>query len=400
MLMKVLTVSNLNNYIKKSFDNDVILNNIYVKGELSNCKVHSSGHIYFSIKDSNSKLNGVMFREYAEGLKFIPKEGDKVVVKGRVSVYEKEGTYQIYAKEMELEGVGELYYEFNLLKEKLKSEGFFEEEHKRELPLYPKCIGVITSPTGAAVRDIINVVKRRNPKINLLIYPSLVQGDLAPKDLIKGINHLNTLGEVDLIIIGRGGGSIEELWAFNNEELAYAIYNSKKPVISAVGHETDFTIADFVSDMRAPTPSAAAEIAVPSYLDLRDRIENFSEILNRNVLSNLREEREKISLILHKLKLQSPKSYIVNQYDYVDSLLHKINNNIDITLKLQKEKVIKNQALLNAHNPFGVLNKGYSILQNESGNVINTIQDLKSQSEILVTLRDGNVKLKIQVVEE
>lgn len=400
MLMKILTVSNLNNYIKKSFDNDVILNNIYVKGELSNCKIHSSGHIYFSIKDHNSKLNGVMFREYAEELKFIPKEGDKVVVKGRVSVYEREGTYQIYAREIELEGVGELYYEFNLLKEKLKSEGFFKEEHKRDLPLYPRCIGVVTSPTGAAVRDIINVSKRRNPKINILIYPSLVQGELASKNLIEGINTLNTIEEVDLIIIGRGGGSIEELWAFNDEELAYTIYNSKKPIISAVGHETDFTISDFVSDKRAPTPSAAAEIAVPSYMDFKDKIENLSEILNRNILKNLHEEREKVNLILHKLKLQSPKSYIVNQYDYLDSLLNRINNNIDMVLKLQRERLNKNQLLLAAHNPFSVLNKGYSILQSKNYNVINNVEELKKHNEIFVTLKDGKVKLKIQVVEE
>ncbi|CAM3013246.1 exodeoxyribonuclease VII large subunit [Hathewaya histolytica] len=399
MLIKVLTVSNLNNYIKKSFDNDVILNNVYVKGELSNFKVHSSGHIYFSIKDSGSKLNCIMFRDYANTLKFTPKEGDKVVVKGRVSVYEKEGYYQLYAREIELEGIGELYYEFNLLKEKLKEEGLFEERHKKALPLYPKRIGVITSPTGAAVRDIINVSLRRNPKTNILIYPSLVQGDSAPENLIKGIKYLNNMEDIDLIILARGGGSIEELWAFNNEKLAYAIHNSKKPIISGVGHETDFTISDFVSDMRAATPSAAAEIAVPSYTELKDRIFNLTLNLNNNIVFKLREEKDKVSIVLHKLKLQSPKSYIVNQYEYIDFLISKLNNNIDFNIGLEKENLIKNVSLLDAHNPYNVLKRGYSILQDKNFNIINSKEQLSKEKEVLITLKDGKIKLKIEVVE-
>ncbi|MFX0548938.1 exodeoxyribonuclease VII large subunit [Hathewaya histolytica] len=399
MLIKVLTVSNLNNYIKKSFDNDVILNNVYVKGELSNFKVHSSGHIYFSIKDSGSKLNCIMFRDYVNTLKFTPKEGDKVVVKGRVSVYEKEGYYQLYAREIELEGIGELYYEFNLLKEKLKEEGLFEERHKKALPLYPKRIGVITSPTGAAVRDIINVSLRRNPKTNILIYPSLVQGDSAPENLIKGIKYLNNMEDIDLIILARGGGSIEELWAFNNEKLAYAIHNSKKPIISGVGHETDFTISDFVSDMRAATPSAAAEIAVPSYTELKDRIFNLTLNLNNNIVFKLREEKDKVSIVLHKLKLQSPKSYIVNQYEYIDFLISKLNNNIDFNIGLEKENLIKNVSLLDAHNPYNVLKRGYSILQDKNFNIINSKEQLSKEKEVLITLKDGKIKLKIEVVE-
>lgn len=400
MVIKILTVSNLNNYIKKSFDNDVILNNVYVKGEISNFKVHSSGHIYFAIKDKNSKLNCVMFREYSENLKFIPKEGDKVVVKGRIAIYEREGTYQLYSREMELEGVGELYYEFNALKEKLNNEGLFHESLKKEIPKYPKCVGVITSPTSAAVRDIINVATRRNPKIKLLIYPSLVQGSEAPQNLIDGINHLNRIEEVDTIILARGGGSIEELWAFNSEKLAYAIYNSKKPIISGVGHEIDFTIADFVSDRRAPTPSSAAEIAVPLYSDMAERIVNLQYLIENNMANKLKDEMSRVRGSINILNLNSPKNYIVHQYEYVQSLRNKINYMIQINLNEYRQKLEKNSSLVNANNPYNILNKGYSIVQNENNNIISSIDQINKCEYIYITLKDGKVKVKVEVMEE
>ncbi len=262
MHIKTLTVSQLNRYVKNTLDADFILNNASVKGEISNLKIHSSGHIYFSLKDGGSKINCVMFKSYAYKLKFVPENGMDIVVEGNVSVYEKEGSYQLYCKAMKREGIGDLYIAFEELKEKLKKEGLFDDAHKKEIPRFPKKVGVITSPTGAALRDIINVTKRRNKGIELLIYPALVQGIDASKTIIEGIKILNKVEDVDIIILARGGGSIEELWAFNNEELAYEIYSSKKPIITGVGHETDFTIVDFVSDRRAPTPSAAAEIAV------------------------------------------------------------------------------------------------------------------------------------------
>lgn len=274
MHIKTLTVSQLNRYVKNTLDADFILNNASVKGEISNLKIHSSGHIYFSLKDGGSKINCVMFKSYAYKLKFVPENGMDIVVEGNVSVYEKEGSYQLYCKAMKREGIGDLYIAFEELKEKLKKEGLFDDAHKKEIPRFPKKVGVITSPTGAALRDIINVTKRRNKGIELLIYPALVQGIDASKTIIEGIKILNKVEDVDIIILARGGGSIEELWAFNNEELAYEIYSSKKPIITGVGHETDFTIVDFVSDRRAPTPSAAAEIAV------FDREALIKEILN------------------------------------------------------------------------------------------------------------------------
>lgn len=262
MHVKTLTVSQLNRYVKNTLDADFILNNASVKGEISNLKIHSSGHIYFSLKDEGSKINCVMFKSYAYKLNFNLENGMNIIAHGNVSVYGKEGSYQLYVKEMKREGIGDLYIAFEKLKEKLKNEGLFDESNKKEIPRFCKKIGgVITSPTGAALRDIINVTKRRNKGIELLIYPALVQGTDASKTLVDGIKTLNKVEDVDIIILARGGGSIEELWAFNNEDLAYTIYNSKKPIITGVGHETDFTIVDFVSDRRAPTPSAAAEIA-------------------------------------------------------------------------------------------------------------------------------------------
>lgn len=400
MIIKVLTVSKLNSYIKKSFDNDVILNNVYIKGEISNFKIHSSGHIYFAIKDITSKLNCVMFRDYAEELKFLPKEGDKVVIKGRISVYEKEGTYQLYAREMELEGIGELYYEFNALKEKLKDKGIFSEEHKKEIPKYAKCIGVVTSPTSAAVRDIINVSKRRNPNVKLLIYPSLVQGDIASKNLIEGIRTLNEIDEVDTIIIARGGGSIEELWAFNNEELAYEIYNSKKPIITGVGHETDFTIVDFVSDRRAPTPSAAAEIAVPIYEDMKENIRDLQTLLENSIENSLREEKNKINLFVKSLEVNNPQNYIVHQYEYIDSLKNRLHHNIELKLNFEKQNLENFNLLLKANNPYNVVNKGYSIIQDENQKIVRSIRQLKEKKNLYITLKDGKSKVRIEVLEE
>ncbi len=258
MYIKTLSVSSLNSYVKKMIDADFILNNLNIKGEISNFKMHSSGHLYFSLKDENSKINCIMFKTYANNLNFKPKDGESVIIKGKVSVYEKDGAYQLYCYEMKQEGIGELYLAFQDLKNKLEKQGLFELKHKRPIPRFPKRIGIITSPTGAAVRDIIHVSRRRNKSIELLLYPALVQGENASEDIIRGLDLLNKIENIDVIILARGGGSIEELWAFNNEKLANAIFNSKKPVITGVGHETDFTIADFVSDMRAPTPSAAA----------------------------------------------------------------------------------------------------------------------------------------------
>ena len=272
MYSKILTVTAVNSYIKKVIDNDFILKNSNIKGELSNVKIHSSGHIYFSLKDNFTKIKCVMFKTKAMDLSFIPKDGMNVVVSGNISIYEKEGTYQLYCNTMEVDGEGELFTAFNLLKEKLEREGLFDINRKKEIPVIPRRIGVITSPTGAAVRDIIKVATRRNENIDILIYPSLVQGINASKDISRGIRVLNNIEDIDVIILARGGGSIEELWAFNEEEVARAMATSKTPIITGIGHETDFTIADFTADLRAATPSHAAEIAVYSLEGLKDKL--------------------------------------------------------------------------------------------------------------------------------
>lgn len=395
MYIKVLTVSALNNYIKKVMDNDYILNNVRVKGEISNFKIHNSGHIYFSLKDEFGKINGVMFRTQVENLKFIPENGMDVEVTGRVSLYLKEGSYQLYCDKMEQIGIGDLYVAFLNLKEKLEKEGLFDESRKKPIPLYPRRIGVITSPTGAAIRDIINVSKRRNKNCNILIYPSLVQGKEASKEIIKGIEYLNSIEDIDTIIIARGGGSIEELWSFNDEELAYAVYNSKKPIISGVGHETDFTIIDFVSDRRAPTPSAAAEIAVPSLVELEERIGVLRSLLQNNIYNTINNKSNALERLKNRLRLISPINEIVNSYNYIDNLKNRLSHHMKLNLELKKEQLSKNYALLAAYNPLNILNKGYSIIQDKEDNVISSIEVLKKQEKLKILLKDGKIEAKV-----
>ena len=277
MYNKILSVTDINNYIKKIIDNDFILRNSHIRGELSNVKLHSSGHIYFSLKDNYTKIKGVMFKSRAMSLNFIPKDGMQVIISGNISVYDKEGVYQLYCDTMEVAGEGELYLAFNKLKAKLEDEGLFDSSRKQQIPLMPRRIGVVTSPTGAAVRDIIRVAKRRNSKVDILIYPALVQGISAAQDVATGIAALNKIEDIDLIIVARGGGSIEELWAFNEEVVARAIAASKKPIVTGVGHETDFTIADFVADYRAATPSHAAEVSTYSLDSLQEKLEDIKD---------------------------------------------------------------------------------------------------------------------------
>lgn len=400
MFIKTLTVSALNNYMKKIIDTDFILNNVSVKGEISNLKIHSSGHIYFSLKDNAAKVNCIMFRSSAEELTFIPKNGMKVAAKGRISVYEKEGVYQLYCEDMQPDGFGELFIEFQKLKNKLYDEGLFDEIHKKPIPIFPKRVGVVTSPTGAALRDIINVVKRRHNNSDILIYPSLVQGQNASDNIIKGIKKLNSIKDVDIIILARGGGSIEELWAFNDEKLAYSIFNSEKPIITGVGHETDYTIADFVSDRRAPTPSAAAELAVVNLEDINIRIENYRALLENRINNFIEQRYSKVDLITKTLKLYSPENYIVNQYNYIDKLNETLKNSMNMKLSIEKEKFSKVCALLSAHNPLNVLKKGYSIIQTVENEIVSDVKSLAKVEEAKITLKDGKARVKIEVLEE
>lgn len=399
MYIKVLTVSALNNYIKKIMDNDIILNNVSVKGEISNFKFHESGHLYFSIKDESSKINAVMFRSDALSLKFQPENGMNVEIKGRVSVYQKDGSYQLYCSEIKQVGIGELYTAFIKLKERLEREGLFNTDHKKVIPSFPRRIGVITSPSGAAVRDIINVARRRNRNVNLLIYPSLVQGSGASKDLINGIKILNSIEDVDVIILARGGGSIEELWAFNDEELAYAVFNSKKPIITGVGHETDFTIVDFVSDRRAPTPSAAAELAVPSIEECNLELTNIKKHLERAYHNELVKRYNYVKMLNKTLEINNPLNYIVNAYNFIDNLKNRLNHSMAMTLNRKNESLGRVNAVLNAHNPLNVLQKGYSVIQDCDNNVVSDIARLKTLSSIKIILRDGSIKGNVDFTE-
>jgi len=391
MYLKTLSVSLLNNYIKKNIDNDFVLNNANVTGEISNYKSHNSGHMYFSLKDDTSKINCVMFKSKAEELKFFPENGMKVVVKGRVSVYLKEGSYQLYCDEMNQEGLGDLYLKYLKLKSKLEDLGYFDDLHKKPIPTYVNNIGVITSATGAAVKDIINVIHRRNKGINLIIYPSLVQGIGASKDIIKGIKELNMREDIDLIILARGGGSIEELWSFNEEEVAQAVYDSKIPIITGVGHETDFTLVDFVSDRRAPTPSAAAELAAFSLDEANYKLLNTKKKLMELIDKDIINRYKYLDYIKKNLLHLGPEAYIANQYKGLDLAKEKLNRAIYLKLSVAKEKLIGKRELLEAQNPLKVLNRGYAIITDENNKLIKEKKELLKEGKIKISLRDGMV---------
>lgn len=393
MKIKTLTVSEVNNYLKRIIDNDFILNNLSVKGEISNLKYHSSGHIYFSLKDEGGKINCVMFRSKAIMLKITLEEGMGVVIGGRASIYPQNGSIQLYCDTIEQEGRGELYIKFERLKEKLSKEGYFDDELKKEIPKLPSRVGIVTSPTGAAIRDIINVSRRRNSLVDLVLYPAKVQGIGAYMEVIEGIKYFNKTKSVDVIIIGRGGGSIEELWNFNEEELAKAIFKSKIPIISAVGHEVDFTISDFASDVRAATPSQGAEIAVPLQSDIEDTIEYMNNRMGSIIANKLQLEKNKVDSLSRIFKLNSPMSRIVNNYMIIEKLKERLHSNIVNKINIEKEKLSGLNNLLMAQNPCNLLNKGYAIIEDESG-VINTVKRMSEAKEINVFLADGVVKGK------
>lgn len=394
MKIKTLTVTELNNYIKKTLDNDFILNNLLVKGEISNLKYHTSGHIYFSLKDISSKINCVMFKSNTLELDFKIEEGMEVIISGRCSIYQGTGSLQLYVNTIQKEGLGRLHIKFEKLKEKLLKEGYFDESNKRKIPEFPKRIGVVTSETGAVIRDIINVTKRRNSLVDIVLYPAVVQGQGAYKTIIQGINYFNLDKTVDIIIIGRGGGSIEELWNFNEEELAKAIFNSKIPIISAVGHEVDYTIADFVSDVRASTPSQAAEIAVPLEDEIRNTIENYRNNLNRNMDSRIIYERENLSRYKKILSLNSPEIIISNTYLKVDNMQERLNNIINNRINKEKMIIKSFSDILDAHNPLNVLKKGYTIITDNEDNPITKKENLKETEDITVIFSDGKIKGK------
>ena len=391
MKIKVLSVTEVNNYVKKIIDNDFILRNLSVKGEISNLTYHSSGHIYFSLKDQSGKISCVMFKGRAYELDFKLKEGMNVIVCGRLSIYPATGSIQLYCDTIEEEGIGSLHIQFQKLKEKLYNKGYFDDEHKKKIPEFPSRVGVVTSSTGAVFHDIINVAKRRNSLIDIVLYPARVQGDGAYKEIINGIQYFNNIKSVDVIIVARGGGSIEELWNFNEEELAEAIYKSKLPIVSAVGHEVDFTISDFVSDLRAATPSQAAEILFPVESAIREGLEYSAKMLNRIMLNRLDYEKQSLNSLERVLNLNSPIAKIANCYLDIDKLYQKMDLNIKKRLEVEKERLKGINNLLIAHNPTNILVKGYAIIEDDIG-IISTKERLKDEKNITINLKDGNVK--------
>ncbi len=393
MKIKTLSVSEVTNYLKKIIDNDFILTNLSVKGEISNLKYHSSGHIYFSLKDENGKINAVMFKGNAISLDFKLEEGMSVIINGRVSIYPANGTLQLYVNTLEKEGAGDLFLKFEKLKERLNKEGYFDEDMKKPIPKYPKRIGIITSETGAAIRDIINVSRRRNSLVDLVLYPAQVQGANAYKTVINGIKYFNKKKSVDVIILGRGGGSIEELWNFNEEELAIEIFKSQIPIISAVGHEVDYTISDFVADARAATPSQGAEMAVPLESELYLKIDRYKDYLKKEINTLLTTERLRVNSLENMLRLQSPQGKIANCYLEIDNLKNLLEKNILSKIKLEKEKLSNINNLLIANNPINLLNKGYAIIKDEN-ETISSIEKLKEEKNIIITVKDGEVKGK------
>ncbi len=383
---RVGTVSQINNYVKKIIDNNKILNNVWVKGEISNFKHHYSGHIYLTLKDEGGVLKGVMFRSAAQGLTFTPSDGMKVMARGRVSVYEAGGAYQLYIEEMIPDGVGELYVAYEKLKKQLAEEGLFDESRKKPIPKFPSAVGVVTAATGAAVRDIINVITRRCPMTKIIVYPAQVQGAGAAQSVVRAIEYFNKENNVDTIIAGRGGGSIEDLWAFNEEITARAIFASKIPVISAVGHETDFTIADFVADLRAPTPSAAAEVAVPSSAEISNMLQNQKARLSEAVLK----QTERRRLRLAAIKLKSPSERIQENSQRLDHITKRMEQGFKLKIESKKRVLGNITAKIDAMSPLKVLSRGYAIPVENDGTVIRSAAQMESGREFTLKMTDGS----------
>ncbi|MGU8882202.1 exodeoxyribonuclease VII large subunit [Clostridium perfringens] len=400
MKLKTLSVGEVNNYVKKLVENDFILKNLNVKGEISNLKFHSSGHIYFSLKDENSKVNCIMFKNNAVNLDFRLEEGMRVEIKARLGVYHKEGTYQLYCENIKKAGIGELFEEFHKLKKELSEEGIFDEKYKRALPKFPKRVGIITARTGAAVRDIIKVIQRRNKSLDIILYPAKVQGENAADSIIEGIRYFNNEKSVDVIILGRGGGSIEELWAFNNRDLAYEIFNSRIPTVSAVGHEVDFTISDFVSDMRAPTPSAAGELVSPSLQEMINDLLNKKEFLHRAVDRRFLNSKRDVDLLHKGLKGNNPKHIIEKRIKEVNSLEEKLNFLGKRKIDKAKDELIALNSILQTLNPLNTLGRGYSVIMDKEDKVINKVSELKKNDMVKVIMKDGSVNIDIKIINE
>ena len=384
-----ITVSDLNKYIKEKIANDEYLNHILIKGEISNFKHHYTGHMYFTLKDENSLVKCIMFKSYAQKLNFTPKDGMKVYILGSVSVFERDGVYQVYAQVMEEDGLGDLYTKYQELKNKLEKEGLFDSSNKKQIPMMPKVIGVLTSQTGSVIRDIINVSTRRNPNVYIRLLPVPVQGEGAAERIAAGIRYMNENNLADVLILARGGGSLEDLWPFNEEIVARTIYQSKIPIISAVGHETDFSISDFVADLRAPTPSAAAELAVPDIYEVKQKILGYQNRLRISLVKKVELMRMRYEKCMASSVFKEPTRKIQEQYLIVDQYIKKLENLIKTKYEKDKTKYIEVVAKLDAYSPLKTLSRGYSITE-KSGKIVKTVKELKKGDNVLIHLADGN----------
>lgn len=398
-MVQAYSVTQINQYIKNLFIRDRILNNLYIKGEVSNCKYHTSGHIYFTLKDAQGQLACVMFAGQRRGLTFRLEEGQSVIVLGSISVYERDGKYQLYANEIMLDGLGKLYERYEKLKKDLEAEGLFDQKHKKKIPPFPKRIGIVTASTGAAIQDIINISKRRNPYVQLILYPAQVQGVGAAESVARGIAALDKLG-VDIIIAGRGGGSIEDLWAFNEEIVARAIYHCKTPIISAVGHETDVTIADFVADLRAPTPSAAAELAVNDYMAFLSTVREYKRLLSKAMAQKVTYNRTKVNEFKLRLYYVSPMYQIKQKRQYLIEAEQKLQQRINLKLKEKRHKMELYITKLEALSPLSKLSKGYALVVDEDNHPIRSIKNVKDKDLLTISFLDGDIKTRVEEIHE
>lgn len=397
-MANIYSVVQINNYIRNMFESDFVLENVNVSGEVSNCKYHSSGHIYFTLKDKGSVLSAVMFAgNRTTGLKFKLTDGMKIVVTGKISVYEATGKYQIYARSIKEDGHGELYEKYLLLKKELEEMGMFDSSYKKQIPAHIKKLGVVTASTGAAIQDIINISTRRNPYIQIVLYPAKVQGEGAAESICRGIETLDRYG-VDVIIAGRGGGSIEDLWAFNEEIVARTVFNCNTPIISAVGHETDYTIIDFVSDMRAPTPSAAAELAVADIFELIETIGDRIEMLTVAMERKLQDYRKKTDDYSLRLKYLSPENTLNNKRMQLDEISDRLNMYMDRILMMKKHTFSVLCARLQAASPLTKLESGYSYIVNDQGKPLTSVGDVRENELINIYLKDGNISARTETI--
>lgn len=389
-MQNVYTVAQVNAYIKNMFTQDYMLRAIFVKGEVSNCKYHSTGHIYFTLKDAKGTIACVMFAGNRTGLSFRLEEGQMVVVGGNVDVYERDGKYQLYAKQIVLDGAGLLYEKFERLKRRLEEMGMFAPEYKQPIPKYIQTLGVVTAPTGAAVRDIITVAKRRNPYIKIILYPAIVQGESAAQSIVNGIRALEQQ-QVDVMIVGRGGGSIEDLWAFNEEIVAEAVFHCSVPIISAVGHETDTTIIDYVADLRAATPSAAAELAVYSLQELVDKLSGYRQQLWIRMNQKLNRERSELEKLRMQMKYLSPTNQIQEKRTYCMELEEKLDARMKMKITMQKHRLALDIEKLKGLSPLDKLSKGYAFVEDAKGQALRSVEQLQEKDNLRIYLKDGSV---------